>query len=148
MMTEKEQIENPGTDEQIECGACTTATDLTLTDVLAPSIDIKSVTDDATIEERYGSTTRGQHVKKCPTDPLPLHVNITGAVVNVSGDLKVDPNSCPVRISFAPGAGAIFQPGLNIGITVPVAAGFLMNGRCDKSKKAKLCKWSFTRTSP
>ena len=138
-------------DEQnSECGPCMSSTELSLTDVLAPSIDIQSVTEEATIEEKNGSTTRGQNVKKCPTDPLPLHVNLTGAVVNVSGDLKIDPDSCPVRISFDPGAGGarIFKPGTNFGITVPVAAGFIMNGKCDKSDKAKICKWSFTRTSP
>jgi len=143
-MSDKGQLETP--DSHGCCCSSRQTGELLVTDVLERPIDLKRVTQEAKIDGR----TRGQDCKKCPTDPLPLHLNLTQGVVNVSGDLKVDAESCPVRISFAQGQGgaAIFQPGTDLGITVPVAAGFAMNGKCEESKEKKICKWSFTRTSP
>jgi hypothetical protein len=119
--------------------------EISAADILVKPLDVARITAEAKIQ----GTTRGQDLKVCPTDPLPLHVNLTPAAVNVSGDLVIDPNSCPVTISFAngPGGGVSFPAGTNIGITVPVAPNFVMNGCCEKGDK-KLCKWSFTRTSP
>lgn len=134
-------------EERSECSAPFDG--LRVTDVLAPPVDIQSVTEEAEIEVRSGRTTRGQDAKKCPTDPLPLHGNLTGAVINVSGDLSVDPKSCNVRITFTAGIGAAdFPPGTDMGITFPLAAGAALTGHCVKTKDKKICKWSFTRTSP
>ena len=143
-MAENGETENQDTD--VECCTDRRTRELYVTDLLARPVDILRVTEEATIT----GTKRGQDVKKCPTDPLPLHGNLTAAIVNVSGDLKIDAKSCEVEIDYAVGAagGAVFQPGTDIGITVPVAAGFVMIGHCVKTKDKKICKWSFTRTSP
>ncbi|WP_251343078.1 hypothetical protein [Haloplanus halophilus] len=118
---------------------------------LAPSpIDVAAATDDATLDTKGGNTVRGQEVEKCPTDPLPLHANTTGNELDVSGDLVIAANSCPVQFSFGPNRSVRFPPGANFGITVEVSPGHMLVGQCipDPSREHDRCEWSFTRTSP
>jgi hypothetical protein len=100
-------------------------------------------------EERAAARPRGQNQGTCPSGALPLHQNATAGVVNVSGDLVVLKNSCPVRITYGPGPNDFrdYAAETDLGITVPVQPGFTMTGRCLESR-ANACKWSFDRTSP
>ncbi len=127
------------------CSACSTA-ELVASDILKRPIDVR----EATAHAKINGPTRGQDLPKCRTRALPLHANLTGAVLNVTGDLVVDPQSCPVLISTGPGVAHVFPGGTNIGITVAIPPGGLMSGRCvaDPEEDHSLCKWSFTRTSP
>ena len=140
-MTDSEKNQNH------ESSCCTVINELYAADLIAPLIDdLASITEAATIDDNNGVVTRGQNVKECPTPPLPLHMNLTKKIVNVTGDLVVDQDSCKVKISWAPGRGgaAIFPPGTNIKITVPLAPGFVLNGHCVETKDKKRCKWSWT----
>lgn len=93
--------------------------------------------------------SRGQHLKQCPTDPITLHRNATRNELNVTGELRVDPKSCPVELVWNddPLDGAVFQPGTNDRITVPVGARKRLIGRCVEGKQ-HLCKWTWTPTNP
>ncbi len=115
-------------------------------DISAQTFDLAGSVREAVIVTEGGSTTRGQHQKKCPTSRLLLYVNLTAGAVDVTGDLVVDAKSCPVQLRYG-GARFTAAPGFNSGITVTVPANSTLTGRCVKGR-AKLCKWSFTRTSP
>jgi hypothetical protein len=129
-----------------EC--CTAHGELSVSEILVQPINIKRAVKDAVISGR----TRGQDQKKCRTKPLPVYANLAAAVVNVSGDLTIDPDSCPVQFFFdqGPNGTATFPAGTNVGVTFPVGARKALVGRCvlDPEEDKNLCKWSFSRTSP
>ena len=134
-------------DRENEC--CSSHGELSVAEILVQPINIRRATKDAKIAGR----TRGQDQAKCRTKRLPLYANLTAAVVNVSGDLKIDPDSCPVELVFDQGAvrgSAVFPAGTDMAVTLPVGAQRILIGHCvqDPEEDKDLCKWSFTQTSP
>lgn len=93
--------------------------------------------------------SRGQHEKKCPTDLITLHRNFARNELNVTGELRVDPKSCPVELIWNddPLDGEVFQPGFNERITVPLGARKRLVGRCADGNQ-QLCKWTWIPISP
>lgn len=126
------------------------AVSVTTGDLAPPAIDVARATDDAVFDTKGGNTTRGQDESKCPTDSLPLHANTTGNDLDVSGDLVIASDSCPVQLSLGGNRAVRFKPGTNVGVTVKVEAGAVMVGQCipDPERRREKCDWSFTRTSP
>ena len=123
-----------------------------LSDIAQSEIDARFATQQATINTGLGGITRGQDLKQCPTCLLPLHANISNDTTNVSGDVVVDKNSCPVRFVFGNGLKGqfTFKPGVNVGATFPVEGRDVLRAQCivDPKNPNQVCKWSFTRTSP
>ena len=94
----------------------------------------------------------GQNIDCAEPNTLPpaetIYTNSTSKAIDVTGDLKVEADSCTVRVSYGGEEPFDVAAGKTDSRTVSVAGKSQIVGHCKPTEGKTKCHWSYRRTSP